>query len=137
MIDIPPATGHVPDFNDMNNPAVVRTYALRLVTIYDNLVGNDPRGIVSSIQAIRFGDCYFYGVPGELFNQYAFHIKENAPTKRTFIAELSQPGYNNYIAIPLFYESDDVYEGKISSCWLEKGEGQRIADKAVEIGKKL
>lgn len=137
LIDIPASEERVYDFNDYSNPLVVRSYASRLVNIYDNLATVDPRGIVTSVQAIKFGDCYFYGVPGELFNQYAFYIKEKAPTKRTFIAELSQPGYNNYIAIPLFYESDDVYEGKVSSCWIEKGEGQRIAEKAVEVGQKL
>lgn len=135
--EIPASDERVYDFNDYSNPLVRRAYAARLVNIYDNLAKADPRGIVTSVQAIKFGDCIFYGVPGELFNQYAFHIKENAPTKRTFIAELSQPGYANYIAIPLFYESDDVYEGKVSSCWLEKGEGQRIADKAIELGKTL
>ena len=137
LLDIPESEERLYDINDLDDPRVVRTYAARLVAIYDNLVGDDPRGIVTSVQAIKFGDCYLFGVPGELFNQYAFDIKENAPTKKTFIAELSQPGYNNYIAIPLFYESDDVYEGKVSSCWLEKGEGQRIADKAIELGKTL
>lgn len=135
--DIPKSKERVADFNDLDDPNVVRTYAARLVSIYDNAVKADPRGIVTSVQVIRFGDCYIYGVPGELFNQYAFHIKENAPTKRAFVSELSQPGYCNYIAIPLFYESDDVYEGKPSSCWLEKGEGQKIADKAVALGNKL
>ena len=137
MRDIPASDERVYDFNDYSNPLVRRTYAARLVNIYDHMAKADPRGIVTSVQAVKFGDCIFYGVPGELFNQYAFHIKENAPTKRTFIAELSQPGYANYIAIPLFYESDDVYEGKVSSCWLEAGEGQRIADKAIEVGKTL
>lgn len=120
-----------------DDPVMIRNYAINLLDIYDSESFKNKPYIETRVQVIRFGDCYFYGTPGELFNQYAFYMKENAPTARNFIAELSQPGYHGYIPIPELMESDNCYEGKYTSCTMAPGEGQILAEAAVKLAKTL
>lgn len=117
-----------------DDPVMIRNYARNLLSMYG---GDAPEEIETSVQVIRLGDCYFYGVPGELFNQYAFYIKENAPSDKTFIAELSQLGFNGYLPIPELMEADNCYEGKYTSCIAAPGAGQILAEAAVKLAKTL
>lgn len=118
-----------------DDPTVIRGYAERLIGRYAPFW--EAGKIETFVQVVRFGDCYFYCIPGELFNQYSEQIKANAPTKRTMVAELSQAGYEQYVPIPEFYDSDSVYEGKPSAAILERGEGQVLVDRALALGETL
>ncbi|MBO4954751.1 MAG: neutral/alkaline non-lysosomal ceramidase N-terminal domain-containing protein [Clostridia bacterium] len=120
-----------------DDPVMIRNYARNLLALYGKEAVEKEPVVITSVQAFRFGDCYFYGVPGELFNQYAFYIKENSPGKRNFISELSQPGCGGYLPIPELMESDNCYEGKYTSCRVVPGAGQILAEAAVKLAKTL
>ena len=88
-----------------------------------------------TVQASRIGDVYFYNVPGEMWVQHGLYIKENSPSKKNVIAELSH-GIGGYMPTKDAI-ADTVYESKMSSYPFEAGAAELIAEKAVKIAKEL
>lgn len=125
-------------FNNINqpdDPQIVLHYAKMLLERYEDV--ENPEFVETEVQVIRFGDCYFYGLPGEVFSQYGLHIKEYAPSSKVFISELACPGYHDYIPVPELMGSDNCYEGKFVCCTLAPQEGKRMADEAIALSKEL
>ena len=88
-----------------------------------------------TVQAIRLGDVYFYAVPGEMFVQHGLYIKENSPTSKNIVSELSH-GIGGYIPTKDAI-ADTVYESKMSSFPFEAGAGELIAEKAVKLANEI
>ncbi len=87
------------------------------------------------VAAFRVGDCYLYTVPGEMFVQFGLYIKENSPSRKNIVSELSHGG-GGYIPLKDL-EYDTVYESRRTAFSLEFGAGELISEKAVELAKKI
>ncbi len=89
-----------------------------------------------AIQALRFGECMLYAVPGEVYNDYGKYMKANSPSKINLLAELANGGLYCYVPSRemLGY---DVYESHIASAPYEEDTGDIMAQFAVELGKRI
>ena len=88
------------------------------------------------VQAMRIGDVAIVGVPAEYFTQLGLDIKNRSPFRHTYIAELA----NDWIGYLPNLEGHklggyQVWTGFHS--YAEPGTGERIADEAVALLKKL
>lgn len=88
------------------------------------------------LQVLRIGDCIFYGIPCEYFVQFGQYIKENSQSDRNIIATICN-GYHGYVPVKEMF-STDIYEAKLgSSSYLVPEAGYIMADKVLEMAKKL
>lgn len=96
--------------------------------------GNDP--IPAEIQAIRIGELAIVGIPGELFVELGWQIKQNSIAPYTFISETTN-GWIGYIIDPGAYKEGgyEVTPG-LWSMTNEEG-GQIIVRTAIELITKL
>ena len=125
-------------FNNINqpdDPQIVLHYAKMLVERYEDVA--NPDSVELEVQVIRFGDCYFYALPGEVFSQYGLKIRAEAPSDKTFISELGCPGYHDYVPVPELMNSDNCYEGKFICCTLAPGEGMHMTEEIIALSKEL
>lgn len=89
------------------------------------------------VMAVKIGDCLIYSVVGEIFAQFGEMIYAGSPTEKNLLIELAHGSLlNTYIPTEELF-LPYVYESSISSACLEERAGYKIADKAVELGKKL
>lgn len=123
------------NINEPKDPQIILHYAKMLVELYED-TKNDGY-IHTEVQVIRFGDCYFYALPGEVFSQYGLEIKKQAPSQKVFISELAARGYHRYIPVPELMESDNCYEGKFTSCTMAPGEANHLTDAAIALSNAL
>lgn len=89
----------------------------------DGQIGHVP------VQALRFGDLAFVGLPGEVFVKWGLEIKHWSPARHTFVAELAN-GWFGYIPT-----TDQAHRGAygarpILSRQLVADAGRQIADTA-------
>ena len=102
-----------------------------LLEAYEKRVDSFERGV----GAMRVGDVYFYTVPSEMFVQFGLYMKENSPSDKNVVAELSH-GTCGYIPVKgLNY--DTVYESRRTAFPLKEGSGEMIAETAVKFAKEL
>lgn len=87
------------------------------------------------VQVIKIGDVYFYAMPGEPFVQFALKIKENSPSKKNIIAEISNGPCGYFPLSDMFYDS--VYESRRTSAWFEKDAGEITTKRLIELAKEL
>ena len=114
-----------------------RKMMLRNVLAYEARGYNDK--LEAYVQCIRIGDVYFYALPGEMFVDFGLYIKENSPSGKNIIAELSNGPYDGYIPTrEVFHPNSSLYEKALceGSCMEECG-GYVISDKAIELAKSL
>ncbi|MBQ4607200.1 MAG: neutral/alkaline non-lysosomal ceramidase N-terminal domain-containing protein, partial [Clostridia bacterium] len=105
--------------------------AKSLLHLYENRVDNYTRRVGS----MRIGDVYFYSLPSEIFVQFGLYLKENSPSRKNIIAELSH-GYSGYVPLKhLIFET--VYESRRTSFPLEPGAGELMTETALQLGKSL
>lgn len=119
---------HLEDFSVSDAIYAKEIYSLVVKPRYYNNV---------EIQAIRIGDCAVVSLPGEIFADVGFAVKENSPFKRNMVVELGN-GTNGYIVTePCF--SGGVYEAKLSmdNACLPTEVAGRMADVAGELLEKL
>jgi neutral ceramidase len=103
------------------------------------------------IQAIRFGDIGFVGIPAEYFVEFQLEIKKRSPFKRTLVSELAN-GWVGYVPTKKAFEQNmkDVpsdpmktfdhkgYEVRSAlSRGFLPGVGEAMADTAVDLLEKL
>lgn len=86
--------------------------------------------------AFSIGDVGFVAAPYEMFNANGMFIKENSPFETTIVATCAN-AYCSYIPSEDGYAYDGIrtYEG--SSCRYANGTGEILADKYVDMLKKL
>ena len=87
------------------------------------------------VQATRIGDVYIYAMPGEPFVELGLYIKENSPSEKNIIAEISH-AYTGYIPLKHMV-CDTIYESNRTSFYIEPGSGEYLAEKAVEFAKEI
>jgi hypothetical protein len=108
----------------------------RLIDYYKN---NTKKSIDVYVQCIRIGDVYFYALPGEVYVNFGLKIKENSPSEKNLITELSNGNVGYIPTKEAFLPQSRLYGGArptMKSC-MEKDAGYIITDKALEIAKKL
>lgn len=91
------------------------------------------------VQTIRIGDVYFYALPGEVYVDFGFKIKEKSPSSKVLITELANAPTGGYIATkeafgPTSYTYETVMAG--NTCLVPEA-GYIITDKALEQAKEL
>lgn len=120
--------------SDPSSIAYKRQTAKELLEIYRD----GPTSFEATISVAKIGDCFIVATPGEMFNQYGDMLREKMPTKKIFIAELS----NNelieaYIPVKELLNVESVYETAPNSRRLEDDAGIMMIDKAAEIANTL
>ncbi len=88
------------------------------------------------VQAIRIGDLTVYGMPGEIYVEFGFMLKEKSPSKHTICANLSNGNFGYIPIIELFRPG--IYEARVcASSFMCCDAGYLMTDKALELGEKL
>lgn len=87
------------------------------------------------VSAIRIGDCWFYGLPSEMFVQFGLYVKAHSPGRNNIVAELSN-GSKGYIPLKDLI-LDTVYESRRNSFPMEAGSGEKIAETAVALAQEM
>jgi len=104
-----------------------------IFTFADGKVSNNDYVVTSSVQAIRFDDVAFMGIPGELFSEIGIRIKKEAPFGHVFVVGYANdyigyiPTKENYIA--------GGYEATMMA--LGEGEGEIVERAAFDALKRL
>ncbi|MBI4604987.1 MAG: hypothetical protein HY721_23750 [Planctomycetes bacterium] len=88
------------------------------------------------VQALRIGDVAWVGVPGEYFTKLGVLIKRRSPFRHTYVAGVAND-YIGYVPDERAYELGGYQVWTGFHSFVEKGTGERIADVAVELLKKL
>ncbi len=120
-----------------DNPTWVNLMLLRCIVYYDAC--DTPENCSAFVQVIKIGDVYIYALPGEMYVNFGLYIKENSPSSKNFITELSNGGCNGYIPTrEAFVPQSKLYEISLkASSYLEPEAGYKISDKAVELAKRV
>ncbi len=90
------------------------------------------------VQAIRIGDFCLYALPGEIYVNFGFAIKEGSEYEMKMVAENCN-SYCGYVPTEeAFGENCDLYETTLChhSCLVPTA-GKQIVEKALTLGKKL
>lgn len=89
-------------------------------------------------QAIRLGDAMIFALPGEIYTEYGKMMKDASPLPFSMVAELANSADAPYVPTPEAFEhTDTIYEAHPSSAGFAPDTGTRMAQKAIEIAKKL
>lgn len=102
-----------------------------LLGAYEKRVDSYERGV----GAMRLGDVYFYTVPSEMFVQFGLYMKENSPSDKNIVVQLSH-GSSGYIPLKDLI-CDTVYESRRNAFPLKAGSGELISETAVKLAKEL
>ena len=109
---------------------------LRNIVFYE--ATNETDHLDLYVQAIRLGDFCLYALPGEVYVNFGFAIKERSGYEMKMVVE----NCNNYCGyIPTeeaFGENSDLYEATLChhSCLVPTA-GKQIVEKALELGERL
>ncbi len=130
------AKGATRTFN-FSNPGDIGTKAISAQAVLEMAKLSDEE-IDVNIQVIRVGDCYIYALPGEVFNQFGIYIKQNSPSQKNMVAELSNGGSHGYIPVKEVWGSELMYEVQPVSCRVDvNGGGYTMSEKALELAGRL
>jgi hypothetical protein len=89
--------------------------------------------IDTDVQVIRIGDVAIVGLPGEIFVELGFHVREHSPFKTTIVTELANDAIKYVPTKKAFGEGS--YE--VTNSIVTPGGGEALAEKAVELLKGL
>lgn len=95
-----------------------------------------PDTLPMCVQAIRLGECMLYGLSGEIYAEFGLDIKKKSPGKYSMIASLANAGTYCYVPTKESYNTT-IYEAQLPSARLESETGYLMADKAIELAKKM
>lgn len=90
--------------------------------------------ITSEIQALRIGDIYFLGLPGEVLVEIGLEIKKRAELERLFVVSLAND-IIGYVCHGAAYD-EGGYEIGSATC-LAKGAGEIMVNEALELLKEI
>ncbi len=96
-----------------------------------------PEEIETYIQVIRLGDCLIYGIPYEMYSEFALDLRKRTPSKLNILTEQTNcldtgayvPGKKVF--------GTDIYAAHVLSSIFEPDAGYKMIDKAVELANKL
>ncbi len=95
-----------------------------------------PETLPVYVQAIKLGECMIYGLSGEVYAEFGLDIKKRSPGKYSMVASLANAGMYCYIPTKESYNTT-IYEAQLPSAKLESKAGYLMADKAIELAKKI
>ncbi len=95
-----------------------------------------PKTLPMYVQAIKLGECMIYGLSGEVYAEFGLDIKKRSPGKYAMVASIANAGAFCYVPTRESYDTT-IYEAQISSAILESDTGYLMADKAIELAKKI
>ncbi len=131
LIETMPLDGINRSISNPETKEYKRTIAERMLNYADTpVVQHHP------IQALRFGECMVYATPAEMYNDYGKYMKANSPSDINIIAELANGGMCCYIPSHEMF-GYGAYESQPSSAPYEEDTGDKMAQLAVELGKKI
>ena len=90
----------------------------------------DEEYITSEMQALRLGDIYILGLPGEVLVEIGLEIKRMAGLERLFIVSLSNDAIG-YVCHGVAYDEGGYEPG--SATRLAKGAGEIMVKEALEL----
>jgi hypothetical protein len=99
----------------------------RILLNANELWDKDGKTASVPVQALRFGDLAFVGLPGEVFTKWGLEIKHWSPARHTFVAELAN-GWFGYVPTTDQAQRGAYGARPILSRQLIADGGRRIAD---------
>ena len=84
---------------------------------------------------IRLGDAAIVGLPGEVFCEHGFAIKQQSPAKHTFVIELANDAVGYFPTKQAFGEGG--YEITPGATNYQPGSGEKLVESAVKQLKAL
>jgi hypothetical protein len=106
-----------------------RVKAERTIRVYER----HGKPYLAEIQVFAVGQVAFVAIPGELFNELGSRIRKESPFAYTFLVTLANDNIG-YIPLRAGF-AQGGYEP--SSSGLQPGAGEAIADKAIELLKRI
>ncbi|MBQ6830353.1 MAG: hypothetical protein IJO59_04430 [Clostridia bacterium] len=89
------------------------------------------------VQAIKFGDCLFYGLVGEQFSEFAENICDGSPSDKNFTVSMCH-FYNTVSYFPTAHMfHPHVYESTYYSARFEPDTGDRMVKRVLELGHEI
>lgn len=122
------------NIGDICNPET-RAYKCSIAGSLIN-ISKEPDEYTAMVQAIRLGDCMIYALSGEVYAEFGLDIKKRSPGKYAFVASIANGGLYCYIPTKESFGTT-IYEAQITSAKAEPATGYKMADKAIELAKKL
>jgi hypothetical protein len=114
--------------SETESPQMKYQYALRTLRFFD---GKPPIKDIS-LQVVKIGGCIIYCMPGEVFAQFGQMLKGNSPSKKNFIATLSNGSFRGYIPIREFFNTL-VYEAQPTSAQLVEDAGYMMVEELLRL----
>ena len=88
-----------------------------------------------NLQVFKIGDCFIFGTPAQLFNEYGKKMKK-ACDGLIFVSAFAND-YSGYVPVPECMK-DGVYEATLAkTSALEPAAGDKITDAIIEMYKKI
>ncbi len=89
------------------------------------------------VQAIKFGDCMFYGLVGEQFSEFAENICDGSPSDKNFTVSMCH-FYNSVSYFPTAHMfHPHVYESTYYSARFEPDTGDRMVKRVLELAREI
>ena len=95
-----------------------------------------PKNLSALIQVVKLGECTLFALPGEIYSDFGFMLKENSPTEFTMISTLSNKGIDSYVPVPEVFHTT-VYAAQLPSSPLIPEAGSMMVDFALKLAEKL
>ncbi|WP_299534486.1 neutral/alkaline non-lysosomal ceramidase N-terminal domain-containing protein [Ulvibacterium sp.] len=96
------------------------------------------------VMVMQIGDMAIVGLPGEIFNEFGIHIKENSPYENTIVVSLANGNYKYFPTKISFSQGPEGflpmitgYETTPGTTAYDIGAGERLAESAVNQLKKM
>lgn len=109
-------------------------YQLMMATALLNFLKNTPEKLELPMQVIAIGEVKIYAFPSEIFCYFGKFIKEQDGGK-CMVATLCNAAYGYIPTRDMHY--DTIYEARPSSNRVQRDAGYLMADKLLEMAKKL
>lgn len=100
-----------------------------------DLVAKMPKEFPLTVQVAKIGDVKIFGLQGEIFAQYAEHIRASVEGDKNMFFTLANGDWM-YVPWPELYETA-IYEADYSSAMISGEDALEMVDKAIEIANKM
>lgn len=110
-------------------------YLLMMSKALMKFLESTPEKISIPLQVISIGEMKIYAFPSEIFCYFGQYVKEQDGTGNCIVATLCNAAYGYVPTRDMYY--DTIYEARPGSNRLQKDAGYIMADKLLEMSKKL
>jgi len=95
-----------------------------------------PKNMGAFVQVLKFGDCTWFALTGEIYCEFGLALKEASDTKYTFVSALSNKGVEGYFPVPEAFGTT-IYSAQLPSAPCIPEAGQMMVDCAIELAKNM